>query len=38
MEVPGLLWSCFGPLQRINLQVELQPRKMRGFSLCGEDL
>lgn len=38
MEVARLVQSCFGLLKHINLQVELQPCKMRGFSLCGEDL
>lgn len=37
MEMAGLVQSCFRPLRCINLQVELQPYKMRGFSLCGED-
>lgn len=38
MEVVGLVHSCFRLLKQINLQVELQPCKMRSFSLCGEDL
>lgn len=38
MEVAGLVRSRFRPLQCTNLQVELKPRKMRGFSLCDEDL
>lgn len=38
MEVAGWVQSCFRPLQHINLQVELQTYKMRGFSLYGEHL
>lgn len=33
-----LVRSCFKPLQHINIQVELQPCKMRLFSLSAEDL
>lgn len=33
-----LVRSCFKPLQHINIQVELQPCKMRLFSLSAEDI